>query len=185
MDANPVILSAKAFYEQYAGKPYELVRGQVIEMPPTGLLHGGTERRVTAILGAFVDEHQLGEVVRAETGFWLSPDTMRAADCAFIGREKMAQITEPQKFAPFAPDLAVEIVSPSDTARDIRDKVDLYLAAGTEMVWVIYPDLRKVDVYLPDQSAYTVDEDGILGGGDVLAGLKIEVGKLFPPKSGK
>jgi Uma2 family endonuclease len=183
MDINPIILSADQFYEQYAGKPYELVRGRLTEMPPTGLLHGGTERRVTAILGAFVDEHQLGEVVGAETGFWLSSDTMRAADCAFIRREKMAQITEPQKFAPFAPDMAVEIVSPSDTASDIRDKVDLYLDAGTQLVWVLYPDLRKVDVYLPDQSAYTVNEDGILDGGAVLKGFRTEVVKLFPPKA--
>jgi Uma2 family endonuclease len=185
MDINPTILSMEAFYEQYAGKPYELIRGRVIELPPTGILHGGTERRVTALIGAFVDEHELGEIVGAETGFWLSPDTMRAADCAFISREKMAQITEPQKFAPFAPDLAVEIVSPTDTARDIRDKVDLYLVAGTRLVWVLYPDLRKVDVYLPDQSAYTVNEDGILNGEAVLSGLNIEVVRLFPPKAEK
>lgn len=182
MVAETGTLTVDEFWEQYAGQPYELVHGRVVAVTPAGFSHGAITRRVGALLGAFVDEHQLGEVVGAETGFWLGPDTLRGADCAYVGRAKLASLTEPDKYAPFAPDLAVEVVSPGDTAADIRDKVDLYLAAGTRLVWVIYPSLRAVDVYRPDGTAQIVDADGVLEGGDLLPGLRLVVADLFPPE---
>jgi len=147
---------------------------------PTGFSHGLVTSRVGTLLGAFVDARGLGEVVSAGTGFWLAPDTLRGPDCAYISIEKMNSLTEAERYAPFAPDLAVEVVSPGDTASDIRDKVDLYRAAGTRLVWLIYPALRKVDVYLPDGTAREVDAEGTLDGGDVLPGLQIAVKDVFP-----
>jgi len=173
-------LTVEEFWQEYAGKPYELIRGEIVAVTPTGVSHGGVTRRIGTLLGDFVDAHGLGEVVGAETGFWLTADTLRAADCAYINQEKMSQLANPEKFAPFAPDLAVEVVSPGDTAFDIRDKVDLYRAAGTRLIWVIYPSSRKVDVYLPDGTAREVSEGGALDGGDVLPGLHIPVEALFP-----
>jgi len=173
-------MTVEEFWEQYAGKPYELVRGEIVEVTPTGISHGAVARRISALLGAFVDAHGLGEVVGAETGFWLASDTLRAPDCAYIAAEKMASLAEAERYAPFAPDLAVEVVSPGDTASDIRDKVDLYRAAGTGLVWVIYPALRKVDVYLPDGTAREVGAEGTLDGGEVLPGLQIAVKEVFP-----
>jgi Uma2 family endonuclease len=173
-------ITVEEFWEQYAGKPYELVRGEIVEVTPAGISHGAVTRRIGTLLGEFVDARGLGEVVGAETGFWLAPDTLRAPDCAYISREKVQSITEPEKYVPFAPDLAVEVVSPGDTASDIRDKVDLYRAAGTRLVWVIYPALRKVDVYLPDGTAREVGAEGTLDGGDVLPGLQIAAKDMFP-----
>jgi Uma2 family endonuclease len=176
-------MTVEEFWAQYAGQRFELVNGRVAEMPPTGLSHGAVTSRVAALLRAFVDSQDIGgEVLGAETGFWLDPHTMRAADCAYISREKIASITEPDKYAPFAPDLAVEVVSPGDTAFDIRDKVDQYRTAGTRLIWVIYPSLRKVDVYQPDGTSYEVKADRTLDGGDVLPGLHIHVKDLFPPE---
>jgi len=174
------LMTVDEFWQEYAGKPYELVRGEVIEVTPTGLSHGAVTRRIGALLGAFVDAHKLGEVLGAETGFWLGEHTLRGADCAFISAEKMRSVQDPDKFAPFAPDLAVEVVSPTDNAPDIRDKVDLYRTAGTRLVWVVYPSLRKVDVYVPGGTSHQVSEDGVLDGGDVLPGLQINVADLFP-----
>ena len=91
-------------------------------------------------------------------GFKLSTYTLLGPDCAYITRDKVESLTEPEKYIPFAPDLAVEVVSPNDKAHEIRDKVTLYRAAGTRIVWVIYPSLRKVDVYLPDGTALEIDE---------------------------
>jgi Uma2 family endonuclease len=180
MAVQEQLLTVEAFWDQYAGKPYELIHGRVVEVTPTGLAHGAVIPRVGTLLGAFVDANGLGEVVGAETGFWLGPHTLRGPDCAYIRQEKFASVTEPEKYVPFAPDLAVEVVSPGDTASDIRDKVDLYRAAGTRLVWVIYPSLRKIDVYLPDGTSYEVKKDGTLDGGDVLPGLSISVNDLFP-----
>lgn len=173
-------LTVEQFWMQYAGKPFELVHGRVAELTPTGFEHGAVTRRIGTRLGEFVDQHGLGEVVGAETGFWLGPDTLRAADCAFIRQERVEQITEPDKYVPFAPDLVVEVVSPGDSAAGIRDKVAQYRAAGTRLIWVIYPSLRRVDVYLPDGSAQEVSAEGTLDGSDVLPGLQIAVAGLFP-----
>src|SRR5688572_9785566 len=100
-------LTAEDFWKQYAGQPYELIEGAAVERMPTGYLHGAVTRRVAALLGDFVDEHQLGDVVGAETGFRLSEQELRGADAAYISREKLATIKDPEKFLPFAPDLAV------------------------------------------------------------------------------
>jgi Uma2 family endonuclease len=180
MAVQEKLMTVEEFWELYAGQLYELVQGRVIEMTPAGFSHGAVTRRIGSLLGAFVDAQGLGEVVGAETGFWLDPHTLRGADCAFIPTNKVQSLTEPEKYVPFAPDLAVEVVSPHDTASAIRDKVNQYRTAGTRLIWVIYPALRKVDVYLPDGTAQEVDADRMLDGGDVLPGLKIAVTDLFP-----
>jgi Uma2 family endonuclease len=177
------LVTVDEFWEEYAGKPYELVHGRILEVSPTGFSHGATTSRIAALLRQFVDQHQLGEVLGVETGFWLNEHTMRGTDCAYITRDKVELLTEPDKYIPFAPDLAVEVVSPNATAHEIRDKVTLYRAAGTRIVWVIYPSLRKVDVYLPDGSAHEIDDTGTLDGGDMLPGLQIAVADLFPKSS--
>jgi Uma2 family endonuclease len=174
------LVTVDEFWEDYAGKPYELVHGRILEVTPTGFAHGATTRRVAALLRIFVDRNKLGEVLGAETGFQLDQYTLRGADCAYISREKVQALTEPEKYVPFAPDLAVEVVSPNDKAHEIRDKVTLYRTAGTRLVWIIYPSLRKVDVYLPDGTSQEIDEVGVLDGGDVLPGLRIAVADLFP-----
>ena len=174
-------LTAEDFWATYAGNPYELINGKAVEMAPAGGMHGSITRRIGALLGDFVDDHELGEVFGAETGFRLGDD-LRGADAAFVTQARWETVTEPDKFVPFAPDLAVEVVSPNDTAADIHRKVVLYLTNGTRLVWVVYPELRQVVVHYPDQTAQTINEDQSLGGGEVLPGLKITVSKIFPPK---
>ncbi len=174
-------LTIDAFYEQYAGQPYELIHGKVVKMSPTGYLHGSIARRVAAILGAHVDSKRLGDVVGAETGFVLAEDTMRGADAAFIGREKLAQISEPDKYLPFAPDIAIEVVSPNDTAREIKQKVSMYLNAGTPLVWIVYPSDQSVVVHYPDGTSKTIADTQILDGGDILPDFSVQVSAFFPP----
>lgn len=181
MGVQEKLLTVEEFWEQYAGKPYELVRGEIIPVAPTGYSHGAASRRIVGLLGAFVDAHDLGDVVGAETGFRLADDILRAPDCAFVSRARLSTLQTPEKYLPFPPDLADEVVSPGDSAADVRDKVDLYRAAGTRLIWVVYPSSRKVDIYLPDATAREVNVDGTLDGGDVLPGLRIPAAALFPP----
>jgi Uma2 family endonuclease len=177
------LMTVEAFWELYAGKPYELVRGEVVQIVPGVYSHGSKARRVGAQLGLFVDAHHLGDVVGADTGFKLSATTLRAPDAAFISNARLATISEPNKFLPFAPDLAVEVVSPHDTATEIQDKANLYLDAGTSVVWIIYPDLQQVVVHQSNHTSKTVARDESLDGGDVLPGLTIAASDLFPPAS--
>jgi len=177
-------MTVEEFWKQYAGQPYELVNGEVVETVPTGYEHGSVQWRVASALGQFVVANKLGDVVGGETGLWLSPNTMRAADVAFIGNEKLATITERAKYLPFVPDLAVEIVSPNDTADEVERKVRMYLNAGTKLVWAVYPELRQVIVHHPDGTSKLVDENGLLDGGDVLPGLNLPVKEILPPLAG-
>lgn len=80
---------------------------------------------------------------------------------------------------PFAPDLAVEVVSPSDTSQDVQAKVSEYLSAGTRLVWVIYPKTRNVVEYRPGGTARVLSEEDFLDGGDVVPGFRCRVGDLF------
>lgn len=159
----------------------ELVRGQVVREPPAGFQHGRISARIAAILQAFVGEHGLGEAVGAETGFILcdEPPTVRAPDVAFVAAGRLA--TEPVGFAPLAPDLAVEIVSPSNTLSEIQDKVMDYLEAGARLVWVVDPRSRNVTTYSSRKDIQLLTEDEEIDGGTVLPGFRCTVAELLGP----
>lgn len=144
-------------------------------------LLGTIINRVQFQLRLFIEDNPLGELFGAETGFRLGDD-LRGADAAFVTQERWETVIEPDKFVPFAPDLAVEVVSPNDAAAVIHRKVALYLTNGTRLIWVVYPDLRQVVVHYPNQIAHTINEDQSVDGGDVLPGLEIPVARFFPPR---
>jgi Uma2 family endonuclease len=160
------------------GRRRELVKGVIVEMSPTGDVHGVVAAWVGHLILAHVDAHDLGEVAAAETGFRLStdPDTVRAPDVAVIRKERLEPMTG--RYYTIAPDLAVEVVSPGDTASDIHDKVRDFLQAGTRLVWVIYPSSRTVVVHTLARSE-TLEGDAPLDGGEVLPGFKLPASDVF------
>ena len=162
------------------GRGRELVGGEVIEVAPASAKHGKFVTSVVLRLGPFVRDRQLGEVYSGDTGFLLhrDPDTVRGPDVAFVRRDRLGH--EPREgFFPGAPDLAVEVVSPNDLAQEVERKVQDYLAAGTAMVWVLYPETRHVMVYRSGGEARLVGERDRLDGADVLPGLTCEARELF------
>lgn len=185
MGIHEKLMTVEAFWEAYAGKPYELIDGEVVEIVPTGFKHGRTIRRMSKLLGQFVDDHDLGEVVVGELGVQLGPNILRAADIAFISHARLAQISEPEKYVPFAPDLVVEVVSPSNTADEIQLKVSQYLKAGVLLIWMMYSERKRLVVYDSQGRVETLSENDMLDGGEVLPGLMIPVAELFPPKMTK
>lgn len=120
------------------GFRYELVRGELHRMAPAGSEHGASIMNLAAPLKIFVEEHNLGVVFAAETGFQLtdSPDSVRAPDIAFVRRERIPENGIPKGYWKGAPDLAVEVVSPSDKLYEVDEKVDDFLLAGTRVVCV-------------------------------------------------
>ncbi len=175
------LMTVDEFERLYMDRPYELWEGKVVKVSPTAYVHGSISRRVSQKLGNFVDANGLGDVVGAETGFKLSSITLRAPDAAFISNAKLKMIKDKRKFLPFAPDLAIEIVSPSDRAGKIQRKIELYLAARTPLLWVFYEDDPRVVVYELDKPFYVVPLSGMLDGGNILPGFRIAVAELFPP----
>lgn len=172
-------ITVDEFWQLFQDQHKELVNGSVIDMAPTGGLHGATESRLAMYLLSYVLAHSLGEVLVGEVGFALDALTLRAADVAFVSRDKWLSVTEPDKYIPFAPDLAVEILSPSNDLNDIRRKVLQYIGAGTRLVWVINPSTRQIVVYKPDSEPEMLGENDDLDGYSVLPGFRLAVAKLF------
>lgn len=162
------------------GSRMELVRGKVVREPPAGFEHGRRAGSVGIVLGRFVRKHGLGTVLAAETGFILreDPPTVRAADAAFVRAERIP--AEPViGFAPFAPDLAVEVLSPSNTLAEVQEKVLDYLDAGTEEVWIVDPAGRTLTVYRSRSEIRMLVEGDVLDGGQLLPGFRVTVGELL------
>lgn len=160
----------------------ELVGGHLISEPPASFGHGRVGLRILQSLQSFVEQHDLGEVVSLETGFLLArdPDTVRAPDIAFVSRETLERAGDVRGFFPGAPDLAVEVRSPSERPAEVHAKVADYLAAGTRMVWVVDPERERVSVYRSLLQPASVARDETLDGADVLPGYRVLVGDLFP-----
>jgi Uma2 family endonuclease len=114
-------------------------------MPPAGIQHGYRGIKIARLLGNCAEEHDLGKVYGADTGFKLSDDTVRAPDVAFVRKERLATVHR-KGFGNGAPDLAVEIFSPSDNVRQLMRKVKQYVAAGCHTVWIVYPEHREIQV---------------------------------------
>ena len=160
-------------------KRYELVKGQLIEMSPTGGVHGLLTNRVSYLVTILVEKDDLGQVFGAETGFRLAenPDTVRGIDVAFISKANLKPITE--DYYPGAPDLAVEIVSPGNTKSEMHAKVKEYFDAGARLVWIMYPKSRVIYAYRSPRDVQILESDETLTGGDVLPGFSVKVADIF------
>jgi Uma2 family endonuclease len=163
------------------GFHYELVRGELKRMSPTGEEHGGVTMELAAPLHAYVKLNQLGRVYAAETGFKLEsdPDTVRAPDIAFVRAERIRSIGRAQGYGEGAPDLAVEVLSPGNTKREMAEKVEEYFAAGARLVWVVNPKSKTVTVYRSLTEIATLTEKDMLDGGEVVPGFQIPVADIF------
>ena len=163
-----------------AGSRYELSQGELVPMTPVNFNHGRIVVRFARKLDQFVEERGLG-AVGTEIGFRLArnPDTLRAPDIAFVARSREPQGAAAEKFAELAPDLAVEVLSPDDSASDVLKKVEEYLASGVLLVWVADPATQTVTVYrsLEDVRVRTAQQD--LDGGDVLPGFRCKIADIF------
>ena len=134
------------------------------------------------VLETFATEHGLGEVF-GEAGYLLArnPDTVRGPDLSFVSRERLAAFDD-SRFFEGAPDLAVEIHSPSNRPYQVRAKVADYLAAGCRIVWIVDPERQTVTTYRTVLDPRVLGSEDVLDGADALPGLKIQVGSIFEPQ---
>jgi Uma2 family endonuclease len=157
-----------------------LVRGEVYETMPPGGRHGLIAAVLSMLLRLWA-KHGSHGCVGVESGFLLvrSPDTVRGPDVFYIRADRVPATGIPEGFWMIHPDLAVEVVSPNETAEDVREKVRDYLVAGTPLVWVIYPRTQEVVAHTPDGLARTYGRDDILEAATVLPGFTCAVQMLF------
>lgn len=156
---------------------YELVRGELITMSPSSATHSNIAGRIAAFLGSYILKHKLGQPYTAEGGFLIAknPDTVFAPDYGFVRADRVVNI---DKFFPGPPDLAVEVISPSDTFNEVDEKVREYLSAGTRMVMVINPRNQTATVHTPT-STTRLNINDTLSGGDVVPGWSLPLAELF------
>jgi Uma2 family endonuclease len=156
----------------------ELDEGELITMPPAGWDHGDREGQIVYVLKRYVCKHRLGKVVVGETGFRLSGDTVRAPDVAFVRRDRVESIRS-KGFAKGAPDLAVEIFSPSDNVRQLMRKVKQYFAAGCHTVWIVYPERQEINVLEASGADRLLTVEDTIDAPDLLPGFSVPVAELF------
>lgn len=182
IDVAHKAITADEFFEMsFLNERTELVRGEVIRMSPAGAEHGVVAGNIHALLHVHVRAPRLGVVCAAETGFLIArePDTVRAPDVGFVSRERRAGMPIPRMFWPFAPDLAVEVVSPGDTAEAIETKVREWFAGGAHRVWVFYPVPYRVHDFGSPSEGRILRAEDTLDGGDVVHGFSCRVSEVF------
>lgn len=162
-----------------AERLFEYIGGEVIEVPSNpyaSYIAGRIFRRVAN----HVEENDLGYTTGEAGGYWVSGERY-APDVAFISKARQAELAQ-EGYNPAPPDLAVEVDFPStyQSQENLRIKVVNYLNAGT-MVWLIRPEIKLVEVYVPGRPARKVGIEGVLAGEDVLPGFTLAVKDIFPP----
>jgi len=160
------------------GSREELVRGEIVTMPPTKQEHGFTQAQIVFLLKLVVTPKRLGWV-GSESGVITErdPDCVRGPDIFFFSIERAP--TRPTGYSEIVPDLAIEIRSQSDRRGAVREKVREYLAAGVRLVWVVDPETQTAMVYAGNMRGVELGEDDTITGGDVLPGFSCKVAEFF------
>lgn len=159
----------------------ELVRGEVRVTPPAGGPHGTAGGNIILSLGNYVKQHALGRVFPDGVGYELLrlPHTVRVPDASFVRADRLPSEGIGPGLLKLAPDLAIEVLSPSETASELQEKLDDYSLSGTPLVWVIDPVRRTVMIVAADAPVRWLDDDDTLDGGRVVPGFSCPVSEIF------
>jgi Uma2 family endonuclease len=177
------LLTAEEFFllpDPGDGSQQELVRGEVVTMPPPGGLHGVTCLKTGRRIGNFVEDNDRGTVASNDTGFITErdPDSVRGPDLSYWAKDRLKEI--PVGYIDIAPDLLVEVLSPSNTSKQIRAKLKEYFAKGVRLVWVIAPEDRTLTIYRTPDEGRVLHDTATVTGEDVLPGFTCRVSDLLP-----
>ena len=155
---------------------YEYVKGELVPMSIPTMIHGEISTNIVTLLNNYVRQHQLGRVYIAETTFQIG-ESGRKPDVAFVSQERLPE--NRHQASPIPPDLAIEVVSPSDKFYDVQEKALEYLDADTKMVWVIEPIARTVIVYRSRSDIKILTQNDTLTGEEVVSGFQCAVAEIF------
>ena len=155
---------------------YEYVKGELVPMAAAAIVHGEIGVNIIIPLGSYVRENKLGRLYTIETTFQLD-DRVVKPDIAFVSTERLSE--DKLKGFSVAPDLAIEIVSPTDKHYDVTEKALAYLKAGTRLVWVLEPIMKTVMVYRSETDFTLLNFEDTLTGENVVEGFTCPVAQLF------
>jgi Uma2 family endonuclease len=157
---------------------YELVKGELLTMSPSGYEHCRVIMKLATPLSTYAIANRLGEVIAAELGFKLEsdPDTVLAPDISFIKEGRLDG--KPQGYPKVVPDLVVEVISPSERKSKVIRKTELWLAFGVKSVWLIKPQTRTIEIFSANRPRRVLSESDVLVD-DVVPGFEIPVSVIF------
>lgn len=170
-------------FHAYVEKPenrdrlFELINGEIVEKMAS-FTPSRIAARISHKISSYLDQNDIGYVTGADGSYILSPEHEFMPDVGYISKERLPQ--EPEREVQGAPDLAVEVKSPTDSKRGLRQKAEDYLRFGTKLVWLVFPEEKRIEVYEPDQDVLEFGIDDTLDGGDVLPDFKLAVRDIFP-----
>ncbi|HYT87728.1 MAG TPA: Uma2 family endonuclease [Gemmataceae bacterium] len=167
--------------EMEDGDRFELIDGQLVERN-LGAMSSQVALNALGLLREYVHPKKLGKLFGTDCGYQIFPDKpnqVRYPDGSFIARGRLSEDRTPGGHVPIPPDLAIEAVSPNDTAEEVETKRLAFLRAGVRLLWVIYPENRTVHVYRKEGGAAALGEGDELSGEDVLPGFVCKVADLF------
>lgn len=161
---------------------YELWDGAIVKMPPASMLPSTVTARITGLLTIYLMKNDIGFLTSAEGAYILSKDHTFAPDVGYISYQRQPENIA-RGFVPQAPDLAVEVMSPTDNPKSTQNKAQIYLEHGTALVWIIYPVAKKVEVCCFDKGkTMKIEEktiDDRLSGENILPDLKIAISDIL------
>jgi len=177
------LLTAEEFFllpDPGDGTQQELVRGEIVTMPPPGGMHGVTCSKTDRKLGIYIDGGPGGTLVCNDTGFITErePDSVRGPDISYWSKDRLNIV--PVGYIEIAPDMLVEVLSPSNTSKQIRAKLKEYFAKEVRLVWVIAPEDRTLTIYRTPDEGRLLHETAAVTGEDVLPGFTCRVSDLLP-----
>ena len=172
------LMTAEELFDLPDGYRYELVKGELLTMSPSGAKHGAVTMKLSVLLATHIMTHQLG-VAFAETGFKLEhdPDTVLAPDIGFIRKERVGSL--PNGFLEIAPDLAVEVITTTTTRRKAERKAAQWPSFGVQSVWLVNCQNRTVEVVSADGSRVLFSDADELADDAIVPGFRISVSQIF------
>jgi Uma2 family endonuclease len=175
------VVSVEQLMAMPTDEPWEVWEGELREVPAAGFDASALAGWICYLLLTFVKPRNLGVVTTADGSYILSYDplTIVVPDVAFVRSSRLPAGPRPKGYAPFAPDLAIEVRSPTDRRADIDDKLAHYRRAGVPLVWWVDPAQRRVEVYRRGLLVAELGEGNVLDGEDILPGFRLPVAEIF------
>lgn len=163
------------------GFRYELVNGEISKSPTGDFLHGLILAMLTTRITSFVYANKMGVAFDGQSGFWMKSGNLRSTDYSFVAqtRAKQMKLKSPRGFLHGSPDLAIEVLSPNESAKSIAERMAEYFENDTKLAWVIDPDAKTIAVYrsaTPDKMLHSGDT---LDGERVVPGFTVSVDDVF------
>ena len=161
---------------------HEVVSGELVMSPKNDFYHGDICSELLTAMRTFVRGKRLGAVLDSSTGFWMKNRNCRAPDISFVSRARLAALgfkRSTRSFFPGAPDLAVEILSPSNTRAEIDKRLKDFFESGARLVWIIDPDGERAEICRGLTRRELIGSGGFLEGEDLLPGFRYPLDDLF------